>query len=408
LQITVGSPRLLQADANESGLGGKDNAVVIDMKNLQQFTMDNSTWHATMGAGMLLQDVTNNLYNAGGRAIAHGTCPQVGLSGHGTIGGLGPTSRMWGSCLDHIDSVEVVLANSTITTASWTENPDIFFALKGAGASFGVITSFTVHTEPAPGEVVQYSFGFQFDDYATMAESVKGWQAFIAQPSLSRKFASDLTVFSFGLIVSGTYFGPQSEFDQLNFGSIFPDNGNKSVVVMNDWLGVVSNWAQSGFEALGGGIPSSFYSKSLAFTPQNMPSNETIDNLFQYLDTADKGTIAWMVIFDLQGGATNDIPQNKTAYAHRDSLYWLQSYGISLTPPVSNTTLAFLDGINDLIQKANPSADFGAYPGYVDPRLPDGQQAYWGSNLPRLESIKRQVDPKELFWNPQSVRPASS
>ena len=67
------------------GLGGTDGALSIDMVNFQEFSMDNSTWQATIGAGTLLDDITTQLHDAGGRAIAHGTCPGVGLGGHATI-----------------------------------------------------------------------------------------------------------------------------------------------------------------------------------------------------------------------------------------------------------------------------------------------------------------------------------
>ena len=72
------------------------------MKHFQQFSMDRKTWRATIGGGTLLGDVTKRLHDAGNRAISHGTCPQVGIGGHATIGGLGPTSRQWGSALDHV------------------------------------------------------------------------------------------------------------------------------------------------------------------------------------------------------------------------------------------------------------------------------------------------------------------
>ena len=87
--------------------------------------MDNSTWQATIGGGTLLGDVTKRLHENGNRAMAHGTCPQVGIGGHATIGGLGPSSRMWGSALDHVEEVEVVLANSTVVRATETEKPYI-------------------------------------------------------------------------------------------------------------------------------------------------------------------------------------------------------------------------------------------------------------------------------------------
>lgn len=132
-------------------LGGVDGALVVDLIYFQKFEMDSGdggSWEATIGAGTLLGDVTTRLHDAGGRAIAHGTCPQVGIGGaynynnsrdsicnrffwlppgHATIGGLGPTSRQWGSTLDHIREVEVVLANGTITRANENQNPDLYF-----------------------------------------------------------------------------------------------------------------------------------------------------------------------------------------------------------------------------------------------------------------------------------------
>src|SRR6201992_558608 len=128
--------------------------------------MDRTTWRATVGGGTLLGDLTQRMHDGGGRAMAHGTCPQVGIGGHATIGGLGPASRMWGSALDHVVETTVVLANSSIVTASQTQNPDVFWALKGAGASFGVITQFKVITHPAPGEAVQYSYTFSSKPFA--------------------------------------------------------------------------------------------------------------------------------------------------------------------------------------------------------------------------------------------------
>ena len=72
-----------------AGLGGQNGAVVVDLVNFQQFAVDKSTWEATIGSGTLLGDVTKRLHDNGSRAMAHGTCPQVGIGGHATIGGLG-------------------------------------------------------------------------------------------------------------------------------------------------------------------------------------------------------------------------------------------------------------------------------------------------------------------------------
>jgi hypothetical protein len=108
-------------------LGGADGALVIDLKSLNTVHVDKSTWKATIGGGASLGQVTDGLFNQGKRAIAHGTCPQVGMGGHATVGGQGPLSRQFGLTLDHVLEMEVVLADGTVTHVSQSLNPDLYF-----------------------------------------------------------------------------------------------------------------------------------------------------------------------------------------------------------------------------------------------------------------------------------------
>ena len=392
-------------DAVDSeGLGGADGAVVVDMKNFRNFAIDPVTYVATIGAGTPLQEVTEKLHNAGGRAMAHGTCPSIGIGGHATIGGLGPTSRMWGMALDHVLEVEVVTANSTTIRASPSQNPDLLFAVKGAGASFGIVTEFIVRTEPEPASAVAYSYTFDIGDAASNANLFKDWQSLISDPSLDRKFASDFTVSNNMILVSGTYFGTKAEFDTFRLQHKFPNSTDSSAVEFTDWLGLVGHWAEEAFLQLITNVPAWFYSKSLSFSPQTLIPASGINDLFDYIATQASGTPAWFLIFDLAGGAISDVPTDATAYGHRDSLYWMQSYAVTVGE-VSQTTIDFLDGVNRVVAASLPGFEFGAYPGYVDPRLPDGQKEYWGSNLSRLQHIKAVFDPLDVFHNPQSVKP---
>ena len=374
------------------------------MKHFRDFSIDPITHVATIGAGTPLQEVTEKLHNAGRRAMAHGTCPSIGIGGHATIGGLGPTSRMWGMALDHVLGVEIVIANSTTVQASSTQNPDLLFAVKGAGASFGIVTEFKVRTEPEPGSAVAYSYTFNIGDAASNANLFKDWQSLIADPALDRKFASVFTVSNNTIVVSGTYFGTMAEFDTFELQHRFPYSTDSSAVEFTDWLGLVGHWAEEAFLQLITNVPAWFYSKSLSFSPQTLIPASGIDNLFHYITTQASGTPAWFLIFDLAGGAVNDVPTDASAYGHRDALYWMQSYAVT-AGGVSQTTIDFLDGVNGIIAASLPGVNFGAYPGYVDPRLPDGQNEYWGSNLPRLQRIKADVDPTDVFHNPQSVKP---
>ncbi|KAJ5189057.1 FAD-binding type 2 [Penicillium cf. griseofulvum] len=385
------------------GLGGTDGAVAIDLRYLQQFSMDNTTWQATIGAGNLLSDVTQRLYYAGGRTMSHGICPQVGSGGHFTIGGLGPTSRQFGTALDHILEVEVVLANSSIVRASDTENQDLFWAIKGAASGYGIVTEFKVRTEPDPGIAVQYVYSLEIGTPKQQAALFKSWQAFVSDPKLTRKLASTLTVLEQSMAITGTFFGTKEEYDKMNLGSRFP-GANGSAFVFDDWLGIVTHWAQDLVLRLGAGIPTNFYAKSTSWTSQTLMTPETIDKMFEYIGSVDKGTLGWFLLFDLQGGYTNVIPINATSYAHRDVLLWLQSYTLNFLGHVSQTQINFLDALDKIVTNENlPRA---AYPGYVDPLMHSAPEAYWGTNLARLQQIKDQVDPNNLFRNPQSPSPA--
>ena len=385
--------------------GGDPNTITIDLKNFQHFSMDPTTHVASIGAGMRLGDVTKNLLAAGNRAIAHGTCPDVGIGGHATMGGLGPTSRMWGSAMDHVIEAEVVLANSSILTVNPQTHPEIFWAVKGAGASFGVVTQFKFRTQEAPGEMVEYSYTFSPRPYSALADRFKEWQTLISNPTLSHKFASQVVLSELGMIISGTYFGSKAEWDALNITNVFPDRTSAldKILVLDDFAGAVSHWAEDIALTIGGGIAAAFTTKNIAFSENDLIPASTIDKFFQNLDTADKGTLIWFAIFDLEGGAINEVPTNATSYGHRDALFYVQNYAVNIGQ-VSETTRKFVKGMDEILRAGFPGKTLGSYAGYVDPELKNAQEMYYGTNYAELRRVKRVVDPNDVFSNPQSVK----
>jgi hypothetical protein len=387
-----------------------NGGIIIDLKHFQKFEIDKETWKCSVGGGTLLGDLTKRMYKPHGRAMAHGTCPAVGIGGHATIGGLGPSSRLWGAALDHVEEVEVVVATGEVIRANADQNSDIFWAVKGAGASFGVVTEFVVRTEAAPGKTVQYSYSFTTGSWEDMAETFKAWQNYVSQPELSRAFASTATITELGMTISVTFYGTEEEFDRLAFAKDFPGNQVERTLVFDDYLGAVGHWAEEVALELISDIPAHTYTKTLTFNHCNRIPDLAIDKMFQYFETVDKGTPVWFAIFDLAGGAVNDIAQDATAYAHRDALFYLQSYAINALGQVSTESKDFLKGLNKVLKdgmaESGESTDLGAYAGYVDLELGAGaQKEYWRTNLPRLEQVKLKWDAKDVFHNPQSVRP---
>jgi FAD/FMN-containing dehydrogenase len=279
--------------------------------------------------------------------------------------------------------------------------------LRGAGASFGIITEFVMKTHPAPGDLVQYSFDFVIeDDAAELADAYMQWQDLVADPDLDRRFGTELILWSGGIIITGTFYGTQDEFEASGIQQRLPENGTITLV---GWLASLADWAEK--EALYlTDTPSNFYSKNLGFRREDVLTEEDVTSLFEYNQGLDKGTLLWFIIFDATGGAVADVPLNATGYAHRDKIFFYQSYVVGLLD-VSNTAQSYLSDFHEkLVTMLPTNATYGtSYPGYVDLNISGiPQEQYWGGNLPALEEIKSKWDPNDVFHNPQSVQPSAN
>ena len=363
----------------------------------------------TFGTGNKLSDLDRNLA-AVDRVMAYGVVGDIGTGGQIAIGGLGPLSRLLGLASDQVVSVECVLGDGSVVRASAYENSDLFFAVRGAAWSFCIMTEITMQTSPPPSAVTEFQFNITAGRFADLADTFRKWQQLIADPLLSRDFAATLTLTEPGLMIfAGTFFGDEPSFNRLNLDFLLPF-GQEALgitVVSRVATGLLHSLIDFAYD-VGGTIPAHFYSNSLKYTRQTLLSDAAVDTLFQYFDDVDKGTLVWFVVWDLNGGRIEDIPQTATAYWHRDALHFQQAYVVSLLGPVSSTSRQFLIGLNQLCRQLHPGIDESAYAGYVDDALYDPLTAYWGGNVPRLVQIKGVYDPGNTFRNPQSIPPPVS
>lgn len=380
--------------------GGKESEVVVNLHNLQEFSYEPTTTLAKLGGGLNLGQATTLLQEAGSRAVPHGACPSVGVGGHGVVGGFGITSRLYGGTIDHVESAQMVLANGTVATVSEATNPDLLFALKGAGASYGIVTEYTFTTVPSPPKSVFFQYTFAGGNSSSRAKVVTEFQKYVSNPALERAFNPVFTVVPGAILCLGAYFGTLEQYNALNFASAFSTPPSATnVTEVDDWL------ALSGIFAAGtasGQVPQYLYAKNLYVKPESLIPASTIETLLTYVDTTPSGALSWLFEIQLEGGAINDVAQDATAYAHRDTLYFSLIEAVT-NGTVTNTTYKFIDGAYNIITSGQPNVSFPAYAGYVDTRLKDAPQQYWTSNLPKLEKIKAAVDPRDVFHNPQSV-----
>ncbi|EOD43305.1 putative glucooligosaccharide oxidase protein [Neofusicoccum parvum UCRNP2] len=186
-----------------SSISGADGAVTVDLKNLNQLSVDQATGIATIGPANDLKAVNEGLHDNGRRMIPHGTSATVGIGGHTLVGGFSPVTRRAGLTLDALREVEVVPANGIVARAPASQHPDLFWATRGAGQSFGVATEFVFQTKPEPSNpIISYQCNITSPSSAVLAGS---WQAIIAGPQLPRDLYTLAFLQGATLLVRGTF-----------------------------------------------------------------------------------------------------------------------------------------------------------------------------------------------------------
>ncbi|GJC89607.1 FAD-linked oxidoreductase sorD [Colletotrichum liriopes] len=350
------------------------------------------TWSIFSG-GTRLRQIDESL-RVHRRAVPHGMCPGIGIGGHATVGGLGPMSRMWGTTLDNVEEMEVVTANGTIVRASNNENSDLFFAMRGAGSGFGIVTEFLMKTHPAPPAVLQLSQEFVYNGLEEMVNAFHDWQAVVADPSLDHRFSTEIVLAPQVVRIMSTWYGKEAELRESGILNRLPEGGS-TTFRQESWDSSLDFLDSK--ESLH--IPNKatkLYSKSLGFSRQDLFSKADIAAVFNNLEKQRKATDTWSIKFQAVGGAISEVPTAGTAYAHRDKLMLYQSYSANASKEVKD----LLNNFHRALLNAAPRSS-GTYPGFADPELRDAQRSYWGANLPALQEIKAMWDPKNVFHNPR-------
>ena len=192
--------------------GGSPRALVLDCRPLSDVTLDGDV--TTIGPGALLADVYDTL-GSSGRAIAGGSCGTVAIGGLTLGGGVGVLTRAMGLTCDAVTAMQVVTADGQVRRASADEEPDLFWALRGAGGGhLGIVTSFTFATDAAPTISTVY-LEWVADAAADVVRAWQGWA-----PTADERLWSTLKLLGGAdhpdgptVLLSGTWTGPSGGLD---------------------------------------------------------------------------------------------------------------------------------------------------------------------------------------------------
>ncbi|KAI1651485.1 FAD-binding domain-containing protein [Daldinia loculata] len=152
------------------GQGG----ILVDLQNLNQINLSCDKKVASIGPGARWGEVISTL-DAQGATVIGGRVPSVGVAGVILGGGYFHFTGQFGTAADNVKNFEIVLSDGTITNASSTVNPDLFWALKGGGPNFGIVTRFDLYTVPVRGIWYQASI-YSVDQADALLEAYAKWQ----------------------------------------------------------------------------------------------------------------------------------------------------------------------------------------------------------------------------------------
>ena len=399
--------------AGWSGTSG----LIVDVSDFKTVAVSGAS--ATVGAGTRLIDFYSGLA-AKGRAVPGGSCPTVGIAGLTLGGGIGVTARAYGLTCDSLESVQLVTAAGTVLNATAKEHGDLFWACQGGGGgNFGVVTSFTFRTVPAPAPVL-----FTLDwPWSRAAQVVAAWQSWA--PNAPDELWSNLHLSAApggktpAIQVGGCYLGSVGDaatlLDQLYArvgappSSHFLSDPQPFLTAMLAEAGCSSLGLQAchlpGYASGGKLGRQPQYAKSDFFTtPLNSAGISTLLAglvALQKVKGAKGGTGG--IAFDALGGAVNRVKPGATAFVHRDALFSAQYTTDWANGAASAGISNQYTWLGKYWSSMRAHASGQAYQNYVDPALPNWQQAYYGANLARLQAVKQKYDPTRLFTFPQAV-----
>ncbi|MFM7343757.1 MAG: FAD-binding oxidoreductase [Tagaea sp.] len=384
------------------------DGLVLDLSAMNGGSFDRATGIATVQAGSRNGQVYA-LLQAANVAITHGRCPTVGVAGFLLGGGIGFNMRAHRVAVDQIQSIEMVDAKGDTRILTALRDPDLFWAnLGGGGGNFGIATKFALRTFPvttmtafhliwsgAPAEL-QRKFS------ALMPSMTAAPDGFGSRIALQVKRVAGRNTIVIDLV--GQYAGTRAQAEAILAPAGRPN-------ALDDWRNNVPYWEAQHF--LEDTDQYGYFQERSAFLTRALP-DEAIARAIEFL-------LAWPgtgrisdpqnqagadLRFFQTGGQMNRVAADATAFVHRDSV-WLMDSGLNWTATDTRETIdENLAWQNRFHEAMLPYSNRQAYQNFVDPSLTDFARAYYGTNLPRLSRIKRQVDPGNLFQFAQSIPPA--
>jgi FAD/FMN-containing dehydrogenase len=376
-----------------------DGGVMLDLSLMKSVEVDRAARTARVGGGATLAEFDREA-QAFGLATPLGVNSTTGVAGLTLGGGFGWLSRRFGLTIDNLLSAEVVLANGDVVRASATESPDLFWAIRGGGGNFGVVTSFEFRLHPVGPEVLaglivhpldaaKDVLRYYRDFLPTTPDELVCWFVMRQAPPLPFLPAEwhGKEILALALCYSGDIkdgerlAAPLRKFGKPIADVIAPQPYAAWQTVLDPLLtpGLRNYWKSHDFAEVSEGL---------------------IDVLIAHArKLPDPNT---EIAFAQLGGAVSSVPADATAYSHRDGQFVVNVHGRWEDPAKDAECIGWA---RDLFRASAPFATGAVYVNFLTEEEGDRVRAAYGRNYDRLVKLKNRYDPSNLFRVNQNIRP---
>ena len=380
------------------GFGTADDAVVIDLSEMQEVDVDPHGRIARAEGGVTL-GVFNDATHEHGLATTGGIISTTGIGGLTLGGGIGYLVRGFGLACDNLVSAEVVTADARRVTASESENEDLFWALRGGGGNFGVVTAFEYGVHPLE-QVYGGPMLYELDDAATV---LKFYRDYIQEaPRELGGFPAWQIAPPLPFIPEDRHGDPFLIFVACWAGSV--DQGEAALAPFHEVAPVVA-------EMLG---PMPYPAMNSAFdglVPWGLQhywkgtfAKELSDEAINvHLEHGPKvpAVNSTVHIYPING-AVHDVAPDATAFAYRDVNFATVIAGMWPDAADNDANIAW---VRDFYEAMAPHSEEGAYVNFLSGDDQGRIRANYKGNYDRLVEIKRKYDPDNIFRVNQNIKP---
>ncbi|MCW2802818.1 MAG: oxidoreductase [Propionibacteriaceae bacterium] len=388
---------------NAGGLGVWDGALVVDLSLMRSTTVHPDEHTVRADGGCLWADVDHATVGFG-MATPSGIIASTGVGGLSLGGGMGYLARRCGLTVDNMLAADVVLADGSFVTASETSHGDLFWALRGGGGNFGVVTSFTFRCHDIGDHGVIIG-GPVLYDFAEVADVMRWYRELL--PSLPEDLNGWIGIIT---VPAGPPF-PEEIWNRKACAIVWCYVGPHEVAEE-----VLAPIRAFGSPLLDGIQPMPFTALQSAFVPLYPPGlqwywradffNEISDTaiaVHQKYGAQLPSSLSTMHLYPIDGAASR-VRQDATAFSYRDGGWAGVIVGVDPDPANAE---AIARWARDYWEELHPTSAGGAYINFMMNEGLDRIRASYRGNYDRLAEIKRRYDPDNVFHVNQNILPAA-